>query len=433
MTGITAVLAALVLLLVLFALGVPVLVAFLLCDIIGIAVITGSKGFGLFANSLYETATTGALVTIPLFLLVGELLLRGRAIDVLFRSVDTLIGRVTGRQYVLTIVLATIFGALSGTAMGVAAMLGRSLLPGISARGYDTRLASGAILAGASLAPIIPPSVLVIIVGTLAGVSISGLLVAGLLPGLLLATLFLGYIFIRVAMNPELAPAPSTQTATRPGIVMALLSLLPFSLIIVMIMGFILLGIATPSEAAATGVIGAALTAAIYGNFSLAMLWQSLRSAMLTASMILVIMASSKMFSQLLALTGGTGELTRAVVGLDLGPLLMLVMMMALPFLLCMFIDQIALMLVIIPIYKPLLAQLGFDPIWFWLLFLINITIGGITPPFGYTIFALKGAADHVPIADLYRASWPFVGLFLLGLAVLALFPGIVTFLPNQL
>ena len=231
-----------------------------------------------------------------------------------------------------------------------------------------------------------------------------------------------------------LAPSRSEDVPSGSGdALMALLRMLPFGLIIVMIMGFILLGIATPSEAAATGVVGAALTAAIYGNFSLRMVWESLWSSMLTASMILVIMASSKMFSQLLALTGGTGALTQSVVRLDLAPWLMLTVMMALPFVLCMFTDQIALMLVIVPIYKPLIAQLGFDPIWFWLLFLINITVGGMTPPFGYTIFALKGAAAQVPLGDLYRASWPFVGLFLLGMLILAVFPEVVTYLPGQL
>ncbi len=430
------VIAAVALLLCLFALGVPVIIAFLICDLLGLLLITGSPGLGMFANSMFNTGTTAALVTIPLFLLVGEILARGRAIEKMFTSVDTLVGRLRGRQYVLTIVLATIFGALSGTAMGVAAMLGRSVLPGMRARNYDPRLSAGAILAGASLAPIIPPSVLVIIIGTMAGVSIAGLMVAGVLPGLILAGMFLAYILFRVKRDPNLAPPAEVESAaggSELGIFHALGQLLPVSFVILSIMGLILLGIATPSEAAATGVLGAIVTVAIYGGLSVAMLRDAFRAAAYTAAMVLIIMVASKLFGQLLAFTGATGAITESVAGLGLTPGLMLILMLGLPFLLCMFIDQIALMMVIIPIYRPIVTQLGFDPIWFWLLFLINITVGGMTPPFGYTIFALKGAVEEMSLAELFQAAWPFVGLFVLAIVLFAVFPGLVTVLPKTL
>lgn len=430
------VVAAVALLLCLFALGIPVIIAFLVCDLLGLLLITGSPGFGMFANSMFNTGTTTALVTIPLFLLVGEILARGRAIEKMFTSVDTLVGRLRGRQYVLTIMLATIFGALSGTAMGVAAMLGRSVLPGMRARNYDPRLSAGAILAGASLAPIIPPSVLVIIIGTMAGVSIAGLMVAGVLPGLILAGMFLVYILFRVQRDPSLAPPAEAENA--PGhselsTVRALGQLLPVSFVILSIMGLILLGIATPSEAAATGVLGAIVTVAMYGGLSIVMLRDAFRAAAYTAAMVLIIMVASKLFGQLLAFTGATGAITESVAGLGLTPGLMLILMLGLPFLLCMFIDQIALMMVIIPIYRPIVTQLGFDPIWFWLLFLINITVGGMTPPFGYTIFALKGAVEDMSLAELFQAAWPFVGLFVFAVFLFALFPELVMVLPKTL
>ena len=436
MSGLTLVVLAIALLLLLFAFGVPVVVAFLLCDLIGLVLITGTPGLGMFANSMFTTGTTAALVTIPLFLLVGEILARGRAIETMFSSVDTLIGRLRGRQYILTIILATIFGALSGTAMGVAAMLGRSVLPGMRARQYDIGLSTGVIMAGASLAPIIPPSVLVIIVGTLAGVSISSLMVAGIFPGLILAAMFLGYILLRVKRNPKLAPQEAAEGLgglSSASVLGALARILPVSAVIISIMGLIVLGIATPSEAAATGVLGATVTVAIYGGLSVNMLREAFRSAAYTAAMVLIIMVASKIFSQLLAFTGATAEITQAVTGLGFPPGVMLVLMLVLPFVLCMFIDQIALMMVIIPIYRPLVAQLGFDPVWFWLLFLINITVGGITPPFGYTIFALKGAVEDVALSVLFRAAWPFVALFVIGVILFALVPGIVTSLPRAL
>lgn len=431
--GIPAVAAGIGLLLALMALGFPVFVAFMLVNLVAVGAIMGPAGYGMFINSLYDTTTTGALVTIPLFILMGEVLFRSNAVDVLFRSIDTLVGQVKGRQYVLAVALATVFSTLSGAAMGVAAMLSRSLLPTMIKRGYDPGLSIGNILAGASLAPLIPPSVLVIIIGTLAGVSIAGLLVAGILPGLMFAALFLAYSFFRVWRNPALAP-PEEDGIARPSaaqVVMALVRLIPFSIVIMMVMGLILMGIATPTEAGAMGVIGALMTAAVYRRLGIPMMMQSLAATARISAMILVIMASSKLFSQLLAFTGGATALTKMVVGMDLGWWAMLFVLMALPFLLCMFIDQIALMLIVIPIYTPIISTMGYDPIWFWLLFLVNITVGGMTPPFGYTLFALKSGWSEGRLGTVFRAAWPFVGLFVIGMVIIAVFPAIATWLPS--
>lgn len=424
------------LLLAVFLTGAPIFISFLIINLTGVVLLLGGAGFGMVANSIFETTNIADLSAIPLFVLMGELLFRSGAIDVLFESVDKLVGRVKGRQYVLCIVLSTIFGALSGAAMGVAAMMGRTLFPGMINRGYDTKLSTGAILAGASLAPIIPPSVLVIIIGTLSNTSIAGLLIAGIIPGLILSSMFLVYILVRVYMNPELSgrvQVEDTPDVTFGEQLAAIGRVLPFALIIFCVMGFILLGVATPSESAATGVLGSLLTAAYYRKLNWQMCVDALGSAAYITSMILVIMASSKMFSQLLAFTGATGELTEVVSNLGFPPMVMLFIMMLIPFILCMFIDQIALMLVVIPIYGPLLTTLGFDPIWFWLLMLLNVTVGGITPPFGYTMFAFKGAAPDVALADIFRATWPFVGIFLVGMILIAAVPSLATWLPRML
>jgi len=426
----------LTLLLACFMSGMPIFIAFLLINLVGVLIILGQPGFGMVANSIFETTNFADLSAIPLFIMMGEILFRSGSIDILFDSVDKLVGKVKGRQYVLCIALSTIFGALSGAAMGVAAMMARTLLPGMLDRRYDAKMSTGAILAGASLAPIIPPSVLVIIIGTLANVSIAGMLIAGILPGLMLATMFLIYTLGRVRLNPELAPEDAATSTVDVGLgekMLAILRVLPFALIIFCVMGLILLGIATPSESAATGVVGSMITAAYYRKLNWKMISESLSSAAFIASMILVIMASSKMFSQLLAFTGSTRELTQVVAGLDLSAYMMLFIMMLIPFILCMFIDQIALMLVVIPIYQPLIKSLEFDPIWFWLLMLLNVTVGGMTPPFGYTIFAFKGATDRVSLQQIFSATWPFVAIFLLGMLVIAVFPPIATFLPGFL
>lgn len=416
----------------LFALGIPIFVAFLIVNIVGVLAFFGPAGFGLFANSVFTTATTAALVTAPLFVLMGELLFRSGAMEVVLNSLDRLIGRIRGRQYVLCILLSAILGALSGAAIAVAGMLGRSLLPAMLKRGYDRKLSAGTILGGASLDPVIPPSVLAIIIGTLADVSIAALLIAGILPGLLLALLFLVYVLIRVWRDPSLAPEPARDEGPARGSkTMAVVRMAPAGLVFFMVIGLIMLGIATPSEAAATGVLGALAVAALYRALRLSAIVEALKSAVNVAGQILLIMCSAVMFSQLLTFTGATTELTKIVAGLELGRPLMLLLMMALPFVLFMFLDQVALMLVIIPIYQPLLKILGFDAVWFWTLFLINTAAGALTPPFGYVLFALKSAAPELTIGEIFSASWPFVWLLVLGIAILALFPPIVTFLPS--
>jgi tripartite ATP-independent transporter DctM subunit len=427
-------LAGLAILFALFLSGAPIFLAFLFAILTGVYVIIGPFGFPMFVNSIFDTATTTSLASIPLFILMGELLFRSGTMDVLFDSIDKLVGRVRGRQYVLVVALSAVFGALSGVAMAVAAMLGRAIMPGMVKRGYDRDIASGLIISGASLAPIIPPSLLAIIVGSIAEVSIAKLLIAGILPGIMLAGVFLVYVFVRIALDPSKAPSNvEGERAEVSGreMVVALIRTLPFIIVIFSVMGFILMGIATPSESAATGVIGALMTAAIYRNLSFRMIWDSVMAAMSVSAMILAIMAMSKMFTQLLAFTGATGQLVELVANLGYGPLVMLIIMLAVPFFLCMFIDTIAVILLTIPIYQPVVNALEYDPVWFWLLFLVNITLGAITPPFGYTLFAFKAVVPDMPINAVYRAIWPFVALFIAGIGLIIAFPWIATWLPN--
>jgi tripartite ATP-independent transporter DctM subunit len=421
------------LLIALLLLGLPVFVAFLILNVAGILVFFGPAGFGLFANSIYTTATMTALATVPLFIIMGEILFRSGAMEAVFDALDRLVGRIRGRQYVLCILLSAILGALSGAAMAVAGLLGRSLFPTMLQRGYDRRLSAGTILAGASLDPIIPPSVLAILIATLAEVSTAALLVAGILPGLLLMSLFLIYVLARVRLDPSLAPDVSldSEGRARGSKLVALARILPCAVVFFMVMGFIMFGIATPTEAAAAGVIGAVIVALIYRGFSLRMIGEALSAAAAITALLLVIMCSAVMFSQLLTFTGATRALAEFVAGLALPGPLMLFAMLALPFVLFMFLDQLALMLVLIPIYQPLLKHYGFDAIWYWTLFLIVATVGGLTPPFGYVLFALKSAAPQLPTTEIFRASWPFVWLIVLGMAIMAVFPDIITFLPG--
>jgi tripartite ATP-independent transporter DctM subunit len=430
----TILLAGIAIIFAFFLSGAPIFLAFLAAILIGVYFIIGPYGFPMFANSILDTVSITSLASIPLFILMGELLFRSGTMDVLFDSIDKLVGHMRGRQYVLVVVLSAVFGALSGVAMAVAAMLGRAIMPGMQARGYDRGIAAGLIVGGASLAPIIPPSLLAIIVGSIADVSIAKLLIAGVVPGLFIGGIFLAYVFIRISVNHKLAPPITDSERDNVTIgekVVAVLRMMPFIIVIFSVMGFIMLGIATPSESAATGVVGALITAAIYRNLRFKMIWDSLVASITVSAMILVIMAMSKMFTQLLAFTGATGELVALVADLGYSPMMMLFILLAVPFVLCMFIDTIAVILLTIPIYQPVVDSLGFDPVWFWLLFLINITLGAITPPFGYTLFAFKAVVPDMTISDVYKATWPFVILFLIGIVSIAAFPGIATWLPN--
>jgi len=418
----------------LFMSGLPIFLCFLLINVAGVMLTFGEPGFGMFANSIFETVNSETLTAIGMFIAMGEFLFRSGAVNVAFRACDLFIGQLRGRQYYLCITLSTFMGALSGSAMAMSAMLGRSLYPAMVDRGYESKLTIGAILGGASLAPIIPPSILVIIIGALADTSISSLLIAGIIPGLVLSGLFLAYIYVRVRLDPRIAPARegnSGAEATGRDKLMALVRLMPVNIILVMVMGFIMLGICTPSESAALGVAGAIIAAAIYRTLSWRMIWECFSESVKIAGMVLVIIASATMFSQLVAFSGVSGKLAEWISGMGYSPWVMLVIMMAFPFVWCMFCDQVALLIVIIPIYQPLIKALHFDPIWFWTLMLLNVTVGGLTPPFGYTMFAFKGAAPNVPLSDVYNASWPFVALFVVSIVLLALFPGLATWLPH--
>jgi len=421
------------LLVALFVIRTPIFVAFLVLNLVGILIYFGPSGFGLFANSIYATATNTALAAVPLFIIMGEILFRSGAMESLFEALDRLIGRIRGRQFILCIILSAILGALSGAAMAVAGLLGRSLYPTMIKRGYDRRLSLGSILGGASLDPIIPPSVLAIIIAALAGVSTGKLLVAGIGPGILLTGMFLIYVMIRVWAKPELAPdliddAPDSNSG---GVLYAIWKLVPPCSIFALVMGLIIGGIATPTEAAALGVLGAVLLSIYYGTFKPSMLSESVFAAVKISTILLLVMCSAVMFSQLLTFAGAPQALGKLVVEADLALPIMIFIMLALPFFLFMFLDQMAIMLVLIPIYKPVLAIYGVDGIWFWTMFLVVATVGGISPPFGYTLFAMKSAVPNVPIGELYKAAWPFVWLICLGIVLMVAFPSIVTFLPS--
>jgi tripartite ATP-independent transporter DctM subunit len=424
---------ALALKMVLVITGMPVYLCFILIVGGAVTLFFGSAGFGMFVNSLYATGTAEALTTIPLFVLMGELLCRSGSIDVLFAAIDKLIGRVRGRQYHMTLILSAILGAPAGSGIAVAAMLGRSVMGPMLARGYDARLTSSVILAGALLAPIIPPSVLAVIIGTIADVSISSLLLAGIIPGLLLTLLFMGGVAFEVYRNPHLAPDEPYVKRGMGEKLGALLEMVPFSIVIFVSIGLIMLDVATPSEAAALGVVSALLEAAVRRRLTWHLWVKSVGDSVILSAVILIIIATAILFSQILAYTGAIHALSEVTASMKLPSWLLFALMMLVPFILCIFVDQVGIMMIVIPIYEPILKIAGFDPVWFWLQFLIVMVIGAIMPPFGYILFALKAAVPSVSIRTIYSSAWLVLGLSVLGMALLTIFPGLVTGVPAMM
>jgi len=421
----------LIVLVALFLTGLPVYLCFILLVGSSVIAIFGDAGFGMIANSIFAVGTTEALTTVPLYILMGEILMRSGSIDVLFASIDKLVGGIRGRQYHMTLTLSAILGAPAGSGIAVAAMLGRSVMPPMVRRGYDPELTAGVMMGGALLAPIIPPSVLAIIIGTLADVSIADLLIAGIIPGIVLTFLYVGVVIWKVRRNPALAPDEVYVRPSRREKLVALAKMIPFSLIIFVSVGLIMIDFATASEAAALGTLAAFVESLYYRRMRLTDYLRAASDSAVLSAVILLIMSSAILFGQILAFTGGIQELAAAIGAIKENRWIVFFFMMLLPFVLCMFVDQVGLMMVLIPIYDPLIKALGFDPVWFWMQFLINMVVGAITPPFGYIIFALKAAVPEMSLAQLYRPAWTFTLMTVLGIALFTLFPDLVTFLPR--
>lgn len=243
--------------------------------------------------------------------------------------------------------------------------------------------------------------------------------------------IYLGTALVKVRLNPALAPIEIPVPVSIGERARALWELVPFTVMLFFVIGLIMLGVATPSESAAVGVVTAIVTAVYYRTLSVRMLWDSIAESAVLTSIIMIIMACSILFGQILAFTGATKELGEIAQNLTLNRWVIFFIMMLIPFVLCMFVDQVGLMMVLIPIYTPMIKTLGFDPVWFWMQFLINVTWGSITPLFGYILFALNAAVPSVSLAEIYRSAWLFVWVTLAGMVLFTVFPGLITWFPS--
>jgi tripartite ATP-independent transporter DctM subunit len=422
------------LIVVLMLLGMPIAIAFLAANIAGAMFFMGGPiGIVQMLNNGFGGMTNFALVPIPMFLLMGELFYYTGLAAKLFNAVDRLMGNLPGRLAYVTVVGGTGFAALSGSSMGSTALLGSLMVPDMMRRGYSKYLSMGPIMGTGGLAVIIPPSALAVLLATLGRSDVGALLLAGVIPGLLLALLYVLLIFGWTAVAPEaaprytVAPASAAQKAK-----LVLLDILPMVLVIVLVIGIMVTGVATPTEAAAIGCLAVMILAACYGRLTWQAFRQSVDAGLRITVMAFLIIFGSATFSQLLAFSGASSGLITWATQLEVTPLGMLLVMIGILFVLGCFMDQLSMMLLTAPIFFPLAKTLGFDLTWFGLIMLLALEVGYTTPPFGLLLFVMKGVAPPgTTMRDIYLAAAPFIGCVLLLMGLIIAFPPIATWLPK--
>ncbi len=414
--------------------GLPVVFAFFAVNLIGAYfVMGGDKGLLQLVRNSVVSIQNFALLPIPLFIFMGEIMfhtgIAARAID----AVDKLIARVPGRLSLVAIVGGTIFSSLSGSTIANTAMLGSTLLPEMYKRGYKPSISIGPIVATGGLAMLIPPSALAVLLGSIAQIPIGDLLVASIIPALILAAMFFAYVMIRCSLNPEIAPLYDVADMTMRERLMPFVKyVLPLMSIFVVVVGSIIGGIATPTESAALGAVASLVAALGYGRLTLSNFMISVTQTLRLTVMTLFIICGSITFSQILAFSEATTGLSELITQSELTPFTILIgMLLVLMFLGC-FMDQVSMMMITVPIFMPMAELLGFNVIWFGVLLLMILEISLATPPFGLLLFVVKGAApDDTTMQQIIVSVAPFIAMALLVVAILITFPGLTLILPN--
>lgn len=414
----------------LLLIGLPVAFSFLFVTSVAMYLLMGGQsGLTQLILSIYDSLTKFSLTAIPFFILMGEILyhagLVSKALDVFSKWV----GSIPGRLSVITFLVGGLFAALSGATVASTAVLASLMVPEMTRRGYSKEMTLGPIMASGALDMIIPPSALTVLLGTLAEVSVGRLLINAIVPGYVLLGLYVGYAVIRCWLNPSLAPKYEVSTTGfREKFFSGLGELLPLMVVIFVALGLMMLGVATPTEAAALASLLSFILAAAYRRLTAEVVKKSLLSSLQVTIMILTIIAASSAFSQVLAFSGASGQMLQLVLGSTVNPLLVVITMLAVVIVLGFFIEQVSIMMITLPIFMPIVRALGIDPIWVCILILLALAIGQLSPPFGLALFVMKAASPpEVTMKDIYKAALPYVLLDFAGLALVIAFPSLAT------
>ncbi len=392
----------------------------------------------LFVNNAWGLQQNYVLVAIPLFIFMAQILDRSKVSEGLFDALYIVLGGMRGGLGMAVIVVSTVFAATTGIIGASVVAMGLMAGPALLRRGYDRGLASGIICSSGTLGILIPPSIMLVVYGGLTGLketSVGNLFAAAILPGLLLSGLYLAYVAVRCFFNPKLGPPiPQEERTHTMGqkVAMTLKSFVPpFSLILI-VMGTILAGVATPTEAAALGCIGAMVLAVCNKKFNIEVLKLACEATLRTTAMIMMLFVGGKLFSVVFLSIGGGDVVADILLGMDVNDYVILAIMMAVVFMMGMFIDWAAILLVVVPIFTPIAMDLDFNPLWFAMLICVNLQTSFLTPPFGYALFYFKGVAPpEYTMGDIYKGIIPFVIIQVIGLALMVTFPEIITWLPG--
>ena len=415
-------------------LGLPVGFSFLAINLLGaILFLGGEAGLVQLARNSVGSVASFSLTPIPLFILMGEVLFHtGLAVKVI-DGVERLIRQVPGRLAVVAVVAGTVFSAISGSTIATTAMLGSLMLPVMLSRGYHPAMATGPLMAIGAVDMLIPPSALTVLLGSLSGISISKLLIGGVVPGLLLSLAFVVYIVARVKLNPALAPATAfTEYRGWERLRPFFQYVVPLVSIFAIVVASMSAGWATPTESAAIGAFATMVLAGAYRALTLDALMKALRGTAAISGMILFIIVGATTFSQVLSFSGASNGLVELIAGLGLGPLAVIAAMLLLLVFLGLFVEQVSMMLITLPIYMPLVQKYGVDPVWFGVMFLICMQLGLLLPPHGLLLMTMKSVAPpQVTMLHIFQAVLPYIAMSLLLLALVFLVPAVAVWLPS--
>lgn len=421
-------------LLVLILSGFPIAFCFFTLCMAGVLIYWGGfPGFEQYVLSVSSSVTKFELVPVVLFILMGAILFESKIGTNLVNTVNKSLGRLPGRLGLVAVITGTIFAALSGSSMASTALLGSILTPEMEKYGYKKPMSLGSIMAGGSLAMMIPPSGLGVFIAVLAKCSVSAFLIGIIIPGLILAFLFGSYIFVRAWLRPEVAPpytSESVPLSEKLGDIVKYV--LPLAVVVFLVTGIIMVGIATPSEAAATGCLGAFAVSALYKGVT----WRTVKKSTMTtvrlSGMILLIMASSSAFTQVLAFSGVNQGMTQWIMGLAVPPIVTVIGIQLLIMLLGCFMPSMGIVVIILPLFGPIVTALGLDMVWFAILTMVNCEMGAITPPFGNVLFVMKGVAPAgTTLVDVYKAALPLCVINIVTMLIILFFPATALWLPS--
>lgn len=388
---------------------------------------------GLFAVTLGSLGklTEYTITALPLFILMAGVLQFSGLADDMYGMIYRWMGKIKGGLAMGTIIIAAIFAAMVGISTVATATLGLTSLPSMLKRGYEKKLCAGAICAGGALGIIIPPSIIMILYANEAGVSAGQMFFGGVIPGVIMALIYIAYVAIRCHVNPQDGP-PTEESFTVAEKLQSLKSVLLPVLVIALVLGVIYLGVATPTEAAGIGLVGALLCAAVKRQLNLPNLKKMLAMGMGVNAMVCWIMIGAVAYSRLVTYAGVGEWFCSLVTGLEVNRWVILLGMQSIFFIMGMVLDPAGIILITAPLFVPVVNALGFDPLWYGILFVVNMNMAYLTPPFGFNLFVMKGVAPpELTVGDIYKAVWPFIGLQAIALILLILVPSLTTWLPS--